>query len=189
MKRILLAGVAAATMASSASAGIVNIPITQGTFNINVNGVQPLVCRIDYGSTSGNATVNFAIANLWSVTWANLDTNADAQLDAGRTASLALNSFICNTNFTVAVDSLNGGMENLTTSASANAQFTDLVDYNLTIPGIGTAAASTLNGTAVSYVPVAFTGGSFTVDLLDPGKYLLAGVYSDVVTITINPSL
>ncbi len=189
MKRILLAGVAAAMMASTASAGVVNIPWSQGTFNINVNGVQPLVCRIDYGSVSGNATLNFTAANLWSISWANLDTNADAQLDAGRTASLALNKFICNTNFTVAVASLNGGLKNLTTSAVANADFTDMIDYNVSIPNLGTRLASTMTGAAEASVPVVINGGSFQVDLINPGKYLIAGVYSDVVTITIDPSV
>ncbi|MBL9011638.1 MAG: hypothetical protein JNL56_10725 [Alphaproteobacteria bacterium] len=188
MKRLLLAGAAAVALASTASAFVVNIPVTQGNFFINVNGIQPLVCRIDYGATSGNATLNFTLLNAWSITWANLDTNNDAILDNGKTASLALNQFICNTQFTVAVQSANLGMDNVTNPTVPTPGFTNTIDYSVNFPGLFNQNASTMTGVAVPSGPVA-TSGSVTVNLINSGLYLIAGGYSDVVTITINPSV
>ena len=86
------------------------------------------------------------------------------------------------------MQSANLGMDNVTNPTVPTPGFTNTIDYSVNFPGLFNQNASTMVGTAVPSGPVA-TSGSITVNLINSGLYLIAGGYSDVVTITINPSV
>ena len=183
MIRSLLAGTAALALAGSALAAgaTINIPDAGETFFIDSKGKVDLVCSVTLGSGDGTLS-----GTTWTVNWGTLN-DGDAKL-VSKSKAVAVDSFVCNTAYTLTSFSLFGGLQNTSNLAPANAEFTKKINYSIKLPGVIDTTAAAGPQLALK-APTAISGQSLTLTTIDPGKRLIAGTYRDLYTININPIL
>lgn len=215
MKKILMLSAALAMVATPVfAAGTVtrnynNTPNADpagpsGSFNTSatyaIGGNAAVFCRIGNGDAANQASgTNVTITTLNGTASGAITINqfqgADDHANAWQ-AHLDLAS-TCNTNFKVVAKSLAGGLKNI--FGTSNTQFTNVEDYAINVhfgpDGLGTAvnasAATGSQGAAIiAHAPptsgdlsLSFTGAA------DSSKLLLAGIYGDVVTVTMTSVL
>lgn len=172
-KAILLAVLPFAVAAVPAAA---QVTADSESFAINLRGSVASNCQL---VPEGNGTLNVDMLN------------------QGNQGALVI-GYSCNSPYTVKLQSLNGGMKNVTSGGVVN------IDYDIEASGFLGSNASTTNSNNIKTTPSALvtntdwqniaTNGGIRYGNLDLsfdsiGEYAVAGVYEDTLTITLAASL
>ncbi|HWE48085.1 MAG TPA: hypothetical protein VG407_18860 [Caulobacteraceae bacterium] len=182
--------VATAISLASTAAFAQQSPNTPVQSRLDLFGVAPAACVLNGPSSSNsvNATVNDAGSRTTQVTITNLvDTNSLAAQAA--TVNLAF-PLICNGPHKLTLTTTNGGLT-LEGGAPSAPGFTDHVDYVMQAAWAGqTSQVST--GSARSLQISAGDGAagvvSLSIQIPGGGNRLIAGSYSDTLTLDVQPA-
>lgn len=196
---------AAVALAASAllSSGFIAPAAAQTVGNVNLSSTVNALCF--YSGTPTASGLSNAVFSQSGATTANLvltliDANGDA-LDWG--GSITFTGYCNGVGSDVTATSVNGGLRtpvNLTTVAGAPASFDARAAYTFTLatpttaaPAAGTATGNPDNGTlgptgsaATANNVGPFTGGVTVVFDGQPAQDLVAGAYSDTLTVTLT---
>ena len=182
--------VVTALMLAPAAAFAQQAPNTAVQSRLDLDGVAPAACVLNGPSSSNsvNATVNDAGSRTTQVTITNLvDTSSLAAQAA--TVNLAF-PLICNGPHTVTLTTANGGLT-LEGGAPSAPGFTDHVDYVMEatwagkVSSVSTGSARTLQ---ISTSDGAAGVVSLSIQIPGGGNRLIAGTYSDTLTLDVQPA-
>jgi hypothetical protein len=200
MKKLIIALAATAALATPAYAQVNYQTATygqdaQGWYSVNANGQT--FCRFGTSNhgvnqTNGTVTTNgYGGANEADGTF-TLDIQDDAhdtvQYSSG---AYALDNVVCNTPFTVTVQSDNGGLKSAATTS--DTAFAQLVPYsvNFSFDGLGGGNYPATTSAQTVITSNEARAGSAVLDIYTQASNLLVlqGAYTDRLVLTMTPSI
>lgn len=193
MKKIFLLASAAALLAAPAFAQTQGATYADGIATYNLTAQVKTFCK--FGSAGNNADVRGG--SLGTVDAANGDANyvLNIQNENDNTINNVGGAFNfaraqCNTPFTVAATSTNGGL--LNPASTSDTAFTSKVNYlyAMNFDGLASGTKAPAAGVATTIIDSteARAGTArFDFTVPDNDKLLLAGAYTDSILITLSP--
>ena len=180
MRKLIMTCAAAALLAITASGASAQGAVTQ---NFNLSATVTSYCSVA-GTTSGAATV----INQTIPTTATGNVNTAA-------IPVSIGTILCNKGANIQLSSQKGAL----LGPSAATSFQNYINYSATTTGFptaqasvnanvttGTATVTTGTSVATNNAPFSITGG-VTITPTANGTPLMAGSYSDVLTLTVTP--
>jgi hypothetical protein len=157
---------------------------------LDLLGQAPAACTLSGPTSSGdvNATVSDSGSRTTSV---NITSLVDANTLAAQAATVNLAfPLICNSPHTLTVTTTNGGLT-LEGGAPSAPGFTDHVDYVIQTNWAGQTAQGSTSGARTYSISTADGAAgvvSLSIQIPGGGSRLIAGVYSDTLTLDVQPA-
>ncbi|HEY3811690.1 MAG TPA: hypothetical protein VGL66_00570 [Caulobacteraceae bacterium] len=157
---------------------------------LDLLGQAPAACVLNGPSSTGNvnATVSDAGSRTTAVNITNLVDTSTLAAQA-TTVNLAF-PLICNGPHTLTVTTSNGGLT-LEGGAPSAAGFTDHVDYVIQTNWAGQTASGSTGGAKTYSISTADGAAgvvSLSIQIRGGGDRLIAGIYSDTLTLDVQPA-